>query len=112
MALALLQGMVGLLSPLRFPGWQLFRRIDRFEYSMVDRGGRSVDVRHYLPSRAYWIGSQTIPIAVGHWLARTRPEMAPLSGSLVVWDKGVARRHLFLITADAIAIDPPLPGRP
>jgi len=112
MALALLQGVVGLLEPRRFPGWQLFRRFDRFEYSMVDRSGRAVDVRDYLPSRAYWIGSCTIPIAVGLWLARTRPETAPLSGTLVVWDGGVARRHRFLITGDAIAVDPPLAERP
>ncbi len=112
MALGFLQGVVGLLEPRRFPGWQLFRRVDRFEYSMVDRSGRAVDVRDHLPSRAYWISTRTIPIAVGLWLARTRPETAPLSGLLVVWDGGVARRHRFLITAEVVAIDPPLAERP
>lgn len=108
MGLACLQGVVGLLEPRRFPGWQLFRKIDRFEYSMVDRGGRAVDVREYLPSRAYWMVSRATPIAVGLWLARTQPQRAPLSGRLVVWDGGVARQHRFLITADAIVVDPPL----
>jgi hypothetical protein len=79
---------------------------------MVDRSGRAVDVREYLPSRAYWFANRTIPIAVGLWLARTHPEMAPLSGSLVVWDGGVARRHRFLITREVIAVDPPLAERP
>ena len=112
MALALVQGVVGLMAPRRFPGWQLFRRVDRFEYSMVDRGGRSVDVRDYLPSRAYWINSRAAPIAVGLWLARTHPEAAPLSGRLRVWDGGVARQHRFLISVDALVVDPPLQERP
>lgn len=111
MALSLLQGVAGLLEPRRFPGWQLFRNVDRFEYSMVDGSGRAVDVRDYLPRRAYWFITRTVPLAVGLWLARTRPEMAPLSGSLVVWDGKVERRHLFLITSEMIAIDPPLPER-
>lgn len=76
---------------LRVPAWQMFKTVDRYEYELFDASGDPVDLRDYVPHRAYLTHQVLIPM-IAAWVVRTHPQLAPLSGQLSVQDQETTRR--------------------
>lgn len=85
---------VGYFNP-RIPAWKMFKYIPRFSYEIEDRFGQSIDVRDYVQTRAYVIGSAKTPYEIAEWLAQTQPERLPIVGTIDVWRDGEVKQARF-----------------
>lgn len=110
MILAVTQGIVGLVVP-RFPGWQMFKRVERFTYTLKDNRNRPVRVEDYLPERAYYLVSHRSVLAVGQWIAEREPDRTPLEGTLVLYEHGKPVRYRLRFPADEEVVPAGRTGR-
>jgi hypothetical protein len=74
----------GLLNP-SLPVWGLFRRFERFDYSLVDADGKSLRIGDFVQRRAYVTCDHRLVYLIGSWLVESGRARAPLWGRLNVW---------------------------
>ena len=85
MLVSVLQGLAGIWDA-RIPGWQMFKKMDRYTYDITDAQGASVDLRDYVFERAYSIVDLRSVFGISAWVAERYPDRAPLGGTLQVWN--------------------------
>ncbi len=80
----------------RMPAWRMFAYADRYTVEAWDRAGTPVDLRAYVPARAY-VNHPHAAYEIAQWWARRHPERTPLVGIIMLYpdDGGPGRRTGF-----------------
>ena len=91
----------------RIPGWQMFKKMDRYTYEIADAQGAPVELRDYVFERAYIIVDLRSVFGISAWVAERYPERAPLSGTLNVWNGEAWETYRFrVVDRDQMGIAP------
>lgn len=68
------------------PVWGLFRHFDRFDYTLIDADGRSLQLRDYVQRRAYVTCDHRQVYLIGRWLVDSGNARAPVWGRTSAWN--------------------------
>jgi hypothetical protein len=78
----------GFVDP-SLPMWGLFRRFDRFDYSLIDSEGNSFRLGDFVQQRAYHTCDHRLVYLIGSWLAESGRARPPIWGRITVWSGDV-----------------------
>ncbi|WP_372369289.1 hypothetical protein [Candidatus Uabimicrobium sp. HlEnr_7] len=84
------------------PAWKMFKNVDRYEYLLVDCNGQKINIRDYLPHRAYSINQCSVVTKIAKWWATKNPQRLPLQGKIKIWKFDRWNEHHFRINKQEI----------